>query len=58
MSATFTSALWRNAVAAVCLLAVAAILVLAFLVAMSQVQDASKWSAEMAAEATAGTVAP
>ena len=58
MSATFAAVLWRNAVAAVCLLAVACLLVAAFLLAMGQVRAADRWSAEMAAEATAGVGAP
>ena len=53
MSATFAAALWRNAVAAACLLVVACLLVAAFLLAMGQVRAADRWSAEMAAEATA-----
>jgi len=58
MTATFWPALLRNAVAAVCLLVVACLLVGGFLLAMGQIQDASRWSAEMAAEATAQVVAP
>ena len=57
MSATFAAALWRVAVAAVCLLVVACLLVACFLLAMGQAQAADRWSAEMAAEATA-QVAP
>ena len=50
--------LWRNAVAALLLLAVACLLVAAFLLATSQMRAADRWSAEMTAEATAGAWAP